>query len=251
MRLVANISLLFTELPITERFHAARDAGFDAVEILFPYDFDIIALSHAAKSAGMPVHLINTPPGNWDAGERGFGAIEGPDFKIGLEAACETARALGSPIVHLMAGNAEGPKAQGTLRRNLAFAADFAPDLTFLLEPLNPTSFPGYALSDFTKAAQILNDVNRANTGLQLDTFHAEMMGLDPVALLDQHADLVRHIQISSAPNRAEPQEDQLADLAKAVRKLGYPGAISAEYTPSGETSEGLSWLRPFRETLA
>ena len=36
-RFCANLSMLFTELPLLERFGVARAAGFEGVEILFPY----------------------------------------------------------------------------------------------------------------------------------------------------------------------------------------------------------------------
>ena len=35
-RFAANLSWLFPELPFMERFRAAKEAGFDAVEVLFP-----------------------------------------------------------------------------------------------------------------------------------------------------------------------------------------------------------------------
>ncbi|BDY96820.1 hypothetical protein MUTS15_54770 [Escherichia coli] len=38
-RFAANLSMMFTEVPFIERFAAARKAGFDAVEFLFPYDY--------------------------------------------------------------------------------------------------------------------------------------------------------------------------------------------------------------------
>jgi hydroxypyruvate isomerase len=37
MKLAANLSMLFTEQPLLERFAAAKAAGFNAVEIQFPY----------------------------------------------------------------------------------------------------------------------------------------------------------------------------------------------------------------------
>ncbi len=37
-RFAANLSMMFTEIPFIERFAAARNAGFNAVEFLFPYD---------------------------------------------------------------------------------------------------------------------------------------------------------------------------------------------------------------------
>ena len=38
-RFAANLSMMFTEVPFIERFAAARKAGFDAVEFLFPYNY--------------------------------------------------------------------------------------------------------------------------------------------------------------------------------------------------------------------
>ena len=39
-KLAANLSLLFAPLPMLERIRAAAKAGFDGVEIQFPYDLD-------------------------------------------------------------------------------------------------------------------------------------------------------------------------------------------------------------------
>ncbi len=38
-RFAANLSMMFNELPFLDRFAAARQAGFEGVEFLFPYDF--------------------------------------------------------------------------------------------------------------------------------------------------------------------------------------------------------------------
>lgn len=35
-RFAANLSMMFTEVPFIERFAAAAEAGFQAVEFLFP-----------------------------------------------------------------------------------------------------------------------------------------------------------------------------------------------------------------------
>ena len=37
-RFAANLSMLFTEAPLLERFERAARAGFAAVELQFPYD---------------------------------------------------------------------------------------------------------------------------------------------------------------------------------------------------------------------
>jgi len=45
MKTCANLTMLFTELPFLERFGAAKSAGFDAVEVLFPYDVACLTCS--------------------------------------------------------------------------------------------------------------------------------------------------------------------------------------------------------------
>jgi hydroxypyruvate isomerase len=40
-RFAANLTMLFTEYPVLERFDRAAAAGFTAVEFLFPYGEDI------------------------------------------------------------------------------------------------------------------------------------------------------------------------------------------------------------------
>ena len=40
-RFAANLSVMFLEHAFVDRFAAAAATGFDAVEYLFPYDFDM------------------------------------------------------------------------------------------------------------------------------------------------------------------------------------------------------------------
>ena len=50
-RFAANVSMLFTEAPFLERFQLAREAGFAAVEFLFPYDHDPADVAAAITAA--------------------------------------------------------------------------------------------------------------------------------------------------------------------------------------------------------
>src|SRR6266576_1921912 len=61
MKIAANISLLFRELPLLERFGAAHAAGFDGVEMQFPYAESADALGRASRGEDIPVILINAP----------------------------------------------------------------------------------------------------------------------------------------------------------------------------------------------
>mgnify|MGYP002852322682 CR=1 FL=1 len=54
-RFAANLTMLFTELPLQQRFAAAAAAGFEGAEILFPYDIAVSDLSRAAIRAGLEI----------------------------------------------------------------------------------------------------------------------------------------------------------------------------------------------------
>ena len=106
----ANLTMLFTELPFMERFAAARAAGFDAVEYLFPYAFPKEDLAAALRANGLKQVLHNLPAGHWEAGERGIACH--PDrvteFRDGVALAISYAKALGLPAGQLPGGKAAG-----------------------------------------------------------------------------------------------------------------------------------------------
>src|SRR5712692_7604463 len=74
-RFAANLSMMFNEVPFLDRFDAAAKAGFTAVEFLFPYDHPAEAVGERLRRNGLTQALFNLPPGNWDAGEKGFAAL--------------------------------------------------------------------------------------------------------------------------------------------------------------------------------
>ena len=74
-RFAANISMMFTDVPFLDRFEAAAKAGFTAVEFLFPYEHPPEEVGERLKRNGLTQALFNLPPGNWDAGEKGFAAL--------------------------------------------------------------------------------------------------------------------------------------------------------------------------------
>ncbi|HMT17775.1 MAG TPA: hydroxypyruvate isomerase, partial [Ottowia sp.] len=64
----ANLTMLFTERPFLERFEAARKAGFDAVEFLFPYAWPATEIKALLDQHQLKLVLHNLPAGDWDAG---------------------------------------------------------------------------------------------------------------------------------------------------------------------------------------
>src|ERR1700749_1231541 len=105
-RFAANLSMMFNEVPFLDRFDAAAKAGFTAVEFLFPYAFPANEIGERLKRNGLTQALFNLPPGDWEAGERGFAAVPGrfEELQQSLRTALPYAQATGVKRVHLMAG---------------------------------------------------------------------------------------------------------------------------------------------------
>ncbi len=248
-KFAANLSLLFAELPYLERFNAAAQAGFDAVEILFPYDLAAKETRRALLANGLDLILINAPPPNYTGGEPGYAAIPGGEarFQSDIKRVLRYAQILRPRMIHIMSGAASGSEAEASFVRNLQWAADFAPDQRFTIEPLNPVSQPGYFLNSFDLAAEILDRVDRSNIGLQYDSFHAHMIHGDALEIWHRYHDRFIHAQIGAAPDRSEPGRGptDFASLFEAMDHSGYTGHVSAEYTPSKPlTTQTLGWMR-------
>lgn len=244
-RYAANITLLFTEVPVLDRPGLAHQAGFDGVEVLFPYDHGLAEWKTAL--AGLPLALINTPAGDWAAGERGHAAVPGAEeaFRSHFLKAAEVATALGAGKIHVMAGCAKGPEATQIFAENLSWAADQVPELSLTIEPLNAEDWPGYFLNDFDQAGRILADLDHPRIGLQFDLWHAARIHGDAQAVWERHLDRVSHVQIAGFPNRGEPGGGGF-DLTAMFRDLdasGYQGWVAAEYRPTRATVHGLAWL--------
>ncbi len=250
-RLAANLSMLFTELPFLERFEAAANCGFRAVEFLFPYEETPEAVAAAKRAAGVEIALFNLSAGNFAAGERGMAALLGRegDFAASLDQALLYAKALDAKRLHVMAGLA--PEGNRRLYiENLTKAADFfAPHkISLTIEPINQRDMPGYHLSYQDEAVAVLDAVARPNIGLQMDFYHCQIMEGDLQRRFEANLPYINHIQIAGVPDRHEPDSGEVAydRLLPKLDSLGYAGWVGCEYRPRAGTREGLSWARPF-----
>jgi hydroxypyruvate isomerase len=248
--LSANISLLFREIPLLERFAAARAAGFPTVEIQVPYDHSVDALTRAARAAGVEVILINAPMGE---DPRSLGTASLPDravqFRAELERAAEYAQALGARMVNVLAGRTDPQDRAAALQRlteNLALAAQILARVAAqpLLEVVNPINAPGYCVPDFELATQVLQATD-ARVGLQFDVYHAAMLGLDPAQAFLRYLPRVRHVQFADHPGRHEPGTGDLdfRHIFRTIHDSGYQGWLGAEYHPTAATGASLGWM--------
>jgi hydroxypyruvate isomerase len=253
-RFSANLSFLFRELPLADRFNAAASAGFDAVEITFPYGWPAAELAGYAAAAGVEFALFNAPPGDLEAGEFGLAAIAGCEdrFRASFELALDYARILGCRRIHVLAGIAEpaDDACAAAYISNLRHAAEAADEgVTVLIEPLSRNTRPGYFLAGFEQAEKAIRAVGQQNLRLQFDIYHRQMMEGDVVAGIRRLHPLVGHFQVASVPGRHEPGKGELDDafIFAAIDELGYEGLVGAEYHPREDTQSGLEWFAPYR----
>ncbi|MGE0213071.1 MAG: 2-oxo-tetronate isomerase [Parvibaculaceae bacterium] len=249
-RFAANLSMLFTEHAFLDRFRAAADAGFTAVECQFPYAHPPHAVARALADADQTMVLHNLPPGDWSRGERGLAAVPGreAEFRQAVEAGIRYAQALGCRQVNCLSGVAEGPAARACLIENLKYTADALGEagIRCLTEPINPIDMPGFLLTGMEQGAEIVREIASPNLFLQYDLYHRQRMVGGLLEAFERFRPLIAHIQLADAPGRHEPGTGEI-DFACVLRALddkGYAGYVGLEYVPQRGTLEGLGWLK-------
>jgi hydroxypyruvate isomerase len=256
VKFAANLTMLFTELPFMDRFEAAHKAGFTHVEFLFPYAFEADEILEKLEKYNLKVVLFNMPPGDWEAGERGFAAIPGreEEFRASVDLGLHYARKLGCKQIHAMSGikdpSSSYEKHVETFTDNFRYAADASEKdgITVLVEPLNPRNMPGYFVAHQREAAELIAKLGRPNVKLQFDTYHAQIVDGDLTTLIRDLAPVIGHIQIASVPDRNEPVDGEInyPYIFKLLDEVGYEGWIGCEYNPKGKTKDGLGWVEPY-----
>jgi hydroxypyruvate isomerase len=254
MRFAANVGFLYPERPYLDRFRAARDDGFEAVESAWPI-VGADAFAVAVRDAGLQVALLNVDAGDLDAGERGRtndpAAIE--RWREDLRAALRLAERIDCGVLNVLAGNRLPDVSLAAqlecLRANLEWALGEAASAGsgLVVELLNPTDTPDYLVTSLAEVDAVIAPLAEIGLGLQFDTYHVARIEPDVVAAYRRVAPLVRHVQIADHPGRHQPGTGRIdwSAFFRALDESGYEGAIGLEYRPLGDTTAGLAWLEP------
>jgi hydroxypyruvate isomerase len=251
-RFAANLSTMFTDRPFLERCAAARKAGFEAVECQFPYEAEAADLKAELDANALQMLLINTPPGDFAAGERGLAGLPGrePDFRAALDRALAYADTLGCPQIHVMAGvrpdGVPRDACWATYKANLKVAGEAAAAAgrLALIEPINTRDIPGFLLNTPAEGAGLVEELGLAAVRLQFDFYHAQIMAGDLARSFERHLPVVAHVQIAGVPERQEPDVGEInyPYLFDLLDRLGYQGWVGCEYFPAARTEDGLGW---------
>ena len=256
-RFAANLSMLFTEVPLLERFGRAARAGFTAVELQFPYEQPAAVLREELVRHGLSMVLHNLPAGDWAAGDRGIAADPGrvAEFRAGVARALEYATTLQVPRLNCLAGKlppgVSAADARATLVVNLrhAAAALHEAGLTLLIEPINRFDVPGFVLQRSDDALALMDEVGAPNLKLQYDVYHQQRTEGELAATIERLLPRIGHIQVADNPGRHEPGTGEIhwPYLFAHLDRIGYGGHVGCEYKPAAGTEAGLGWMERFQ----
>ncbi len=257
MLFAANLSMLWADLPLPDRFERAARAGFAAVELWWP-GAAAESLPALVSRWGLRLALLNFDGGDLAAGDRGLAAdpARRDQLRSNVPVALRIAQACGCERLNLLVGLRQQQYSLGQqmdcARENVAWAADLAAQFgcQVMIEAINPMDNGPCLLTTTAVAAVFAGEVGRRNVRLQYDVYHMQRTEGDLTATLDTYWDLISHIQVADVPGRGEPGTGEInyPFILDHLRGKGYQGAIGLEYHPSGGRPEdSFGWLAAYR----
>ncbi len=254
MRYDVNLSILFTELPLLERPAAAAAAGFDAVEMWWPFDGpepadrDLDALAGALDDAGVSLVGLNFDAGDMAGGDRGL--LSSPStsdrFRRNVDVTVGFAERMGCRVLNALYGNTSEDTDHELALENLALAVTAARRIgaTVVIEALNSHESARYPITSSKAALDLVDQV--PGTAFLADFYHLYRMGEDLGALIAIGAERFGHVQVADAPGRGQPGTGEI-DYATLLARLDaspYDGPVGLEYKPVGPSAESFGWLK-------
>lgn len=255
-KFAANLSMLYADSPVLERFARASDSGFRFVEYQFPYERDAGEFAAALERHGLGLALFNLPAGNWTAGERGIACM--PDrveeFRAGVGQAVAVAKTLQCRRLNCLVGKRDACHAVETQRKtmveNLRFAGEALAreGMTLMVEALNHFDFPGFFLTCSQAAFEVLDEVGLPNVQFQYDVYHLQRVEGELAGTIQRNLSRIGHIQIADNPGRHQPGTGEInyRFLLAFLDRIGYQGYVALEYNPEGKTEDTLGWIREY-----
>ena len=253
LRRAACIDALYGELPFLERFRAAKDDGFDAVEFWSWTDKDLPAVKAAAERAEIPICGFN--------GDAELSLID-PDqravYLAFLRRSVKAAQFLGAASVTIHSnGLGEGGAVIHDYRelshtvklcalfRGLEDCARIAEDsgVSMNLEPLNvKRDHVGNFLQTTRMAAELIQLVNSPKLRVLYDAYHMQLNEGNLCGTIRRYAGTFGHVHAADAPGRHEPGTGGIfySAVYRALEESGYVGLVGYELFPLRTTAEAV-----------
>lgn len=254
LKFCPNLSLLFTEVKLEERFKAAKQAGFNAVEIQFPYSLPAAQIQQTLAEQQLKLVLFNVDADDLLQGGEGLACVpkKRDPFKFALEKTVNYAELLQPDVINVLPGRCLDEKKRGlyhdTFLRNLEYALEaFSPlGIKTVFEAINTLDMPNFIIHSGAQMLDVLRDLNHRDLFMQYDIYHAARMGENSADFIAEHAAKIGHIQFADNPGRGEPGTGEIdfPQLFKLIESSAYQGWLGAEYKPTNGTLNSLNWYQ-------
>jgi len=253
LKFTANLSLLFTELDLIDRFKAAKQAGFNAVEIQFPYALPAEQIKQALVENQLKLVLFNVAADDLLQGGEGLAAVPEKQtlFVEALQQCRNYAEILQPEAINILPGCcydlSKTDKYLSTFNDNLSLALNsFTPlGIKTVFEAINTIDMPHFIIHSGQQMLDIIKQKNHPMLFMQYDLYHMQMMGENITHFIKQHANKIGHIQFADVPGRAEPGSGLMNynQIFHTIEQSNYSGWLGAEYRPTDTTLASLEWL--------
>ena len=245
--------MLFTEFDWPLRFAAAKQHGFEAVEMQFPYHLPAAQLQELLAENALQLVLFNVAADDLLAGGEGLAAVpeKQAQFRAAVAQALVYAELLRPRVINVLPGRCLNPKRLpeylATFKTNLRYAAEAfaALGISTVFEAINTTDMPGFLIHRHAQMLAVLAEAAQPNLRLQYDIYHMAMMAEDSAGFFQQHMDKIGHIQFADSPGRGQPGTGvvDFSALFEIIEASGYQGWVGAEYKPIGGSVASLGWM--------
>ena len=239
------IEMLFTEVPVKERFGLARESGFEYIEFWSWQTKPIQKIKELCRTHDLRIASFS--------GDQDFSMIDAKqkaDYVAFVKESIETAKFLSCEnlVIHSNAldedgrvindypeiSNANKIAAMFDVLKTLAGVAEKS-NVTLVLEALNTVvDHPGNFLASTRQAAELIRSVNSSHMKILYDIYHMQIMEGNIIDTLSRYIDTIGYIHIADVPGRHEPGTGEInfANVIKTLEKLKYDGFVGFELAP-------------------
>lgn len=224
-----------------ESLKKVTDLGYDAVELAIrdPHMIDADQIKRLLEQGHLSVPAIGTGQAY---GEEGLSFTD-PDQEIRRKAVqrikdqMDLGLAMGGAqiIIGLIRGRVkagmEREQAEKYFIQCMRECLDYRPEVFLTLEAINRYETDLY--NDTGSTREIIDQISRPNLKMLIDTFHMNIEEPDMIESILRSKDAISHVHFADS-NRWAPGCGHInfKDILKALEKIGYQGAISAEILP-------------------